>query len=230
MSKKTEDRTSTVHADPYYLKDSFVNFAKPTYLQKKQTQKIIKSEFRCVVTYTKDHTELDNNGDHNFFDERLSWYESIETGSLKPSIDEAGHVRLRANSPRNSQHEQWCEQIETIATQWLDRKLYENTQSLDSESINSMLMALGQLTRYLPDLQQRQPNYFLDVATHKIGVTIQNEGTLTLLIGGNSEVEYSYAQRQEKGTVRISGIAKLTTNIRNSKNIWKLLNLQGIVK
>ena len=220
---------SALHADLYYLKDSFVNFSKPTYVQKKQTQKIIKSEFRCEVFYTERHTEINSLKDHHFFDERLSWYEAIEAGNLKPSIDEAGNVKLLADSPQNSQHEQWCEQIETIATQWLDRERYENKQASDTESVNLMLMALGQLTRYLPDLQERQPNYFLDIATHKIGVTIQNEGTLTLLIGGNSEVEYSYAQRQEKGTVRISGIAKLTTNIRNSKNIWKILNLQGIV-
>ncbi|MGC8383946.1 hypothetical protein ACP3P8_11715 [Pseudomonas aeruginosa] len=110
------------------------------------------------------------------------------------------------------------------------REYCRSPQVSRQDGVDLILQALAQLARYLPDLQEKQPNYFLDIETYKIGVTLQGEGTVTLLIGKNSEVEYSYAQRQEKGTIRISGIAKLTTNVRNSKNIWKILNLQGIVK
>jgi hypothetical protein len=230
MSKKTEDNVSIPNIEHYYLKDSFVKFSQSTYLQKKQTQKTIRPQFKGQVFYTESLTEVYEPKDHHFIDERLSWYEAIESGNLKPSIDKTGNVRLSAVSAKSSLHAEWCEQIETIASQWIERKDYRNTHTSDSDSTNSILLALAQLTRYLPDLQERQPNYFLDVETYKIGVTLQGEGTLTLLIGDNSEIEYSYAQRQEKGTVRISGIAKLTTNIKNSKNIWKLLNLQGIVK
>lgn len=230
MPKKTEDNISTPNTGHYYTKEFFESFSAHTHIQKKPTQEITNSTFSGETSYTETLIAIKNLKEISFFEERMSWYEAIEAGNLKPWIDSTGNVRLRADSQKNSQHEEWCQQIETIASKWLERESYEDTDGSRTESINSILSALGQLTRYLPDLQKKQPNYFLDIETHKIGVTIQNEGTLTLLIGSNSEVEYSYAQRQEKGTVRISGIAKLTTNIKNSRNIWKILNLQGIVK
>lgn len=164
-----------------------------------------------------------------YWDERSSWYDAIEGGELKPSIDNNGNVRLLSNNNKNARHAEWCKQIEILASQWVVKHPCRSIDNSNEESIDLILQALGQLSRYLPDLEQKQPNYFLDTDTYKIGVTLQGEGTLTLLIGRNSEVEYSYAQRQDSGLIRISGIAKLTKNTRNSKNIWKILNLQGIV-
>ncbi|MCV2220562.1 hypothetical protein [Pseudomonas mercuritolerans] len=230
MAKKIEDKVSTASVGHYYVKDHFVTLAQPMYLQKKQTQKAIDSQFTEQVFYTESFAEVYDPEDRHFIDERLSWYDAIENGDLKPSIDQHGNVSFLADRFFNSQHTEWCEQIEKIASQWIEREYCSNTQVSYSSNIDAILQALSQLTRYLPELQEKQPNYFLDVETYKIGVTMQGEGTLTLLIGGNSEVEYSYAQRQAKGSIRVSGIAKLTTNIRNSKNIWKLLNLQGIIK
>lgn len=230
MTKKTEDKSLTSNLGHYYLKEQFEKLLEPTYLQKKQTQRIIRPKFKGQVFYTENFTELYSRKDSQLVSERLSWYEAIESGDLKPSIDECGNVRIVSENLKDSLYADWCEKIEVIASQWVERENFNKTQAQEQGNVSLILQALTQLTRYLPELQEQQPNYFLDVETYKIGVTLQGEGTLTLLIGGNSEVEYSYAQRQEKGTIRVSGFAKLTTNIRNSKNIWKLLNLQGIVK
>ncbi|MDI3398742.1 hypothetical protein QLG12_11045 [Pseudomonas sp. V88_4] len=230
MTKKTEEKLLDSSAGHYYIKDHFVTFTQPVYLQKRQTQKDIRPKFTSQVFYTENFAELYEPNEHHFADERLSWYEAIENGELKPNIDQDGNVRLLTDGLFNSKHSEWCKQIEMIASQWIEREYCGSSRVTENSKVDTILGALAQLVRYLPELQEKQPNYFLDVETYKIGVTLQGEGTLTLLIGGNSEIEYSYAQRQEKGSVRISGIAKLTTNIRNSKNIWKLLNLQGVVK
>lgn len=254
MTKKVEDKAPTPNIGHYYIKEHFVKIKDSTYLRKKQAKKAIEAKFKSRFFYTENFTEVYEQKNHHFADERLSWYDAIENGYLKPSIDRDGNVRLLTDGFTNSQYAEWCEQIETIASKWIEREHYRNSldqigehcesyqipeqrrercrnsQAPGQNSVDLILQALAQLARYLPELQEKQPNYFLDVETYKIGVTLQGEGTVTLLIGKNSEVEYSYAQRQEKGTIRISGIAKLTTNVRNSKNIWKILNLQGIVK
>ncbi|EMM6265839.1 hypothetical protein ACRCO3_29175 [Pseudomonas aeruginosa] len=267
MTKKFEDKESAQNIGHYYIKEHFVKFKEPIFLKKKQAQKTIEPKFKSHFFYTEDFTEVYEPKAHRFVDERLSWYDAIENGDLKPSIDRDGNVRLFTDGLTNSQYAEWCEQIELIASKWIERECYRSSLEKNGEhcenyqvserntercelyqaseqkreycrspqvsrqdGVDLILQALAQLARYLPDLQEKQPNYFLDIETYKIGVTLQGEGTVTLLIGKNSEVEYSYAQRQEKGTIRISGIAKLTTNVRNSKNIWKILNLQGIVK
>lgn len=230
MTKKFEGETLTSNIGHYYASDTFVRFTESMYLQKELTKKTNKPKFKGCTSYTERFTEVHDVEVGQFLNERLSWYDAIESGKLKPSIDQNGNVRLLANDLVNSRHLEWCEQIETIASKWIDREIYRNSQIVDQGGVDLILQALAQLSRYLPEFQQRKPNYFLDVETYKIGVTLQGEGTLTLLIGRNSEVEYSYAQRQDKGSIRISGIAKLTTNVRNSKNIWKLLHLQGIVR
>ncbi|RRV33404.1 hypothetical protein EGJ86_17365 [Pseudomonas sp. o96-267] len=229
MAKKIEADAPATSFDHSYISGHIVRFVESSRLQKKKAQETIGSEFKSRFFYTESLTEVCGQRDRYFVDERLSWYDAIESGGLRPSIDRDGNVRLFSEGVKNSQHAKWCEIIEVMASQWIERESFRGGQAAEHKSVDLILQALTQLTRYLPELQQRQPNYFLDVETYKIGVTLQGEGTLTLLIGGNSEVEYSYAQRQEKGTVRISGIAKLTTNIRNSKNIWKLLNLQGVL-
>lgn len=230
MTKKTENKLSVSRVNNSYIKSNFIKPAEPFSLQKKMTEKTINQTFKHQVFYTEIFTDVHEQKKQFLTDERLSWYEAIESGNLKPSIDQDGNVRLLTDSLTNFKHAVWCEQLEIIANQWVERENYRSPQSQDQKNINLILQALAQLTRYLPELQEKKPNYFLDIDTYKIGVTFQGEGTLTLLIGGNSEVEYSYAQRQEKGSIRISGIAKLTTNIRNSKNIWKLLNLQGTIE
>lgn len=230
MTKKTESKASTLIVDHYYIKDHFVKFIEPSYLSKKTTQKTVIPKVKSGFSYTNNLTEVHDPRKQKLIDLRMDWYDAIESGKLRPSIDKDGNFRLQNGSFRNSQHTEWCELIELIASQWVEREIYRSSRTSSQENIELILQALTQLTRYLPELQERQPNYFLDIETYKIGVTVQSEGTLTLLIGGNSEIEYSYAQRQEKGTIRISGIAKLTTNIRNSKNIRKLLNLQGVVE
>ncbi|EJN32047.1 hypothetical protein [Pseudomonas sp. GM80] len=230
MAKKIEEKVLAPKTGHYYIKDHFVTHVQSAYLQKKQTQEDVRPKFVGQVFYTKSFATVYEQEDHPFVDERMSWYDAIENGELKPSIDQHGNVKILGDGLINSQHAEWCEQIETVASQWIEREYCRNSQVSERNNIDSILQALSQLTRYLPELKEKQPNYFLDFETYKIGVTLQGEGTLTLLIGGNSEVEYSYAQRQTKGSIRVSGIAKLSTNIRNSKNIWKLLNLQGIIK
>lgn len=229
MSKITDDKSFMSFKDLYYS-ETFIPLAELPHTPKKQIKKTAKPKFTNRGFFTETLAEIHESYSRHLVNERSSWYEAIECGHLKPVIDQDGNVKLLSKASLNSQHAEWCEQIEKIASQWIERENYHSSQDSGIDSINSIMQALEQLTRYLPELEQKQPNYFLDSETYKIGVTLQSEGTLTLLIGQNSEVEYSYAQRQEKGTVRISGIAKLTTNIKNSKNIWKLLNLQGIVK
>ncbi|NHW01905.1 hypothetical protein [Stutzerimonas degradans] len=222
MTKKNKDTTETSFPN-YYISSTVPVLAKghrhiPSIFKSKPPKKYVNTAQSFYIDSIKYHG-----------DERSSWYDAIEGGELKPSIDQNGNVRLLSNTYNNPQHAEWCKQIEIIASQWIVKYPCRNTNNSDQTSVDLILQALGQLSRYLPELQEKQANYFLDTNTHKIGVTLQGEGTLTLLIGGNSEVEYSYAQRQDSGLIRISGIAKLTKNTRNSKNIWKILNLQGIV-
>lgn len=198
MTKKTEDSKSILNTGRYYIEKDFAKFAQPAYLQKRKAREAVSAKFKAQFFYNEPFTEIWSSENHRSVDERVSWYEAIENGKLKPSVDENGNVRLLADRLSNRQHVEWCEPIEVIAAQWIERVYCKKSEVKDETRIDLIMQSLTQLARYLPELQKQQPNYFLDMDTYKVGVTMQGEGTLTLLIGRNSEIEYSYAQRQER--------------------------------
>lgn len=169
--------------------------------------------------------------------ERNRWYHLIESSNFKPEFDSRFGVRFFADQvvpfqehTENLEKRYSYKDIEALASKHI-RDAFESNSYEQAEKLKlSILKACEQISRYLPEFEQKKPRYFIDGYSSKIGVTFQESGTLTLLIGATSEVEFTYAQKLDSGTTRITGVAKLTKHLKNSKNIWKLLGLQGVME
>lgn len=171
-------------------------------------------------------------------EKRNAWYDLLESENFNPSFEESRGVCFFSNytkEQRTDKNKIYAQEvkyqiIEELVSEHIGR-IYKSTEKEEAEKKKiSILEACKQVSRYLPEFEERNPHYFVDTHRAKIGVIFQNNGTLTLLIGETSEVEFTYAQKLESGTTRITGTAKLTKHLKNSKNIWKILNLQGRVE
>lgn len=166
---------------------------------------------------------------------RNHWYNLLESSKFKPEFDSTHGVRLFYKNSTISELPPEdvapsYKDIEELASIHIMEAFKSSPLEQAEQRKTSILKACAQISRYLPEFEQRRPCYFIDRYSPKIGVTFQDEGTLTLLVGETSEIEFSYARKLESGTIRITGTAKLTKHLRNSKNIWKLLALQGITE
>lgn len=160
---------------------------------------------------------------------REEWYALICSDHFHPHFTSEQGVRFFTSDKEAENHQLPYRIIEELVSSFIFRAYEAASGEEDVASItDSLLAACTQLLRYLPEFEKRRPHYFIDPHSSKLGVMFQKYGTLTILIGGTSEIEYSYAHKQSIGTVRISGTAKLTKNLQNSKLIRKLLRLQGM--
>jgi len=160
-------------------------------------------------------------------EKRNRWYDELESSNFKPEFNSDNGVRFFHQTSSEVENTPSYRDIEALAGRYIKQAFDSVSQQAAEEKKVLILNACAQLSRYLPDFEERRPHYFIDSHSSKIGVTFQGGGTLTLLIGATTEIEFSYAEKQQSGMTRVSGTAKLTKHLRNSKNIWKLLQLQG---
>ncbi len=160
---------------------------------------------------------------------RQEWYDLISSDYFKPRFDIENGVSFFTSHEAADSHHLPYKVIEDLVSAFIFRTSETTLKKEEVASVtDSILMACSQLLRYLPEFEKRRPHYFIDSHSSKLGVMFQKYGTLTILIGSNSEIEYSYAHKQKVGTVRMSGTAKLTKSLHNSKFIRKLIRLQGM--
>jgi len=227
---KTINKTAPTKSTHVVLGKEFITSYSLTEYKPQLKHLVKDNNFEQSLEYLGSYFELINN--QELENTRLNWYETISGENFRPRFSSENGVSFFMSEKDIEKSQMPYKIIEELVGSHL-RKAYETAETEEKKTDliglkESLLNACVQLLRYLPEFEKRKPKFFVDTRTAKLGVVFQKNGTLTLMIGDTSEIEYSYAQKQLAGTVRITGTAKLTKHIQNSKNIWKLLNFQGI--
>lgn len=206
LTYKSEEKHSVIVDKKTFFPDTYSN-----------KHELDRTELYVINVHNENHKER--------IKRRHAWYSYISKDSFCPSFTTELGVKFFSKENNISEDISY-KQIESLINDFIIEKA-EPGAAEKERIISSLLKACTQISRYLPEFEERRPTYFIDAQSSKIGVTFKGNGTLTLLIGETSEVLYSYAQKMDSGTVRITGTAKLTNYLKNSKNIWKILSLQG---
>ncbi|MFT0179376.1 hypothetical protein ACMSIO_02825 [Pseudomonas benzopyrenica] len=206
LTYKSEEKNAVIVDKKILFPDTYSN-----------KHELDKTELYVVNMHSENHRER--------IKKRHAWYSFISKDSFRPSFTTELGVQFFSKEDNISEEVSY-KKIESLVNDFIIEKTEPG--ALEKEKIiSSLLKACAQISRYLPEFEEKKPTYFIDAQSSKIGVIFKGNGTLTLLIGETSEVFYSYAQKMDSGTVRITGTAKLTNYLKNSKNIWKILSLQG---
>lgn len=174
--------------------------------------------------YTSDIVNRSWETDYASPDSKI-WQEMLSNESIIAAYDKCSGINIHSGGFGKKYH--LISELEEAATRHFLRYFSEKT-ALEAEAArDSILKTCSQILRYVPELSRKKASIHFESYSTKLSVTIQQNGTLVLIIGDTSEVQFSYAKKKAKGTTRISGSAKLTNYIENSSDLWKVLSLLG---
>lgn len=154
-----------------------------------------------------------------------AWQEMLSNESISAAYDLYAGINIRSAGFAKKYH--LITELEEAATRHFLQYFSEKTALEADAARDSILKTCSQLLRYVPELSRKKASIHFESYSTKLSVTIQQNGTLVLIIGETSEIQFSYAKKKAKGTTRISGSAKLTNYIENSSDLWKVLSLLG---
>lgn len=156
---------------------------------------------------------------------RQQWYCTLTEENFKPTIKN-NKVNLFLDNASERPYELAIEKIQIKILESIEKNFKSLAEADRSIKEQKLLESLTEICRYIPDLDRPDASFFIDKKTCGIGVTIKRSGTLSLLVHDEGKVEYSLASNAKYGGLfRMTGVAKITKEIKNSEYIKVLLGM-----